>query len=248
MRIHVVAPVTSPELSKREDFIAYARPGTDVEVSILDAGPASIESQFEEAVALPDVLKHVVLAARGGADAIVLDCMGDPGLGAARELTSIPIVGPAQAAMHVAAMLAQNFSIITIGDSVEGIFHDLTRRYGLVDRTVSIRTVDIPVLALSEEGELREKLFEQAIAAFDEDGAHAIVLGCTGMRGWAQRIQDHLEATGRLRIPVIDPVAAAFTLAESLVTLGLAPSKRSYPEPPVKALAGYDELARALGR
>src|SRR5690606_36850978 len=127
MRIHVVAPVTSPELSKIEDFEAYARPGTEVVVSILDEGPASIESQFEEALALPDVLRQVALATAGGADAIVLDCMGDPGLGAAREITPIPVVGPAQSSMHIASMLALNFSIITIGDSVEGIFHDLTR-------------------------------------------------------------------------------------------------------------------------
>lgn len=248
MRIHVVAPVTSPELCRIEDFETYARPGTEVVVSILDAGPASIESQFEEAVALPDVLRLVALAERNGADAIVIDCMGDPGLGAAREITSIPILGPAQTSMHLASMLALNFSIITIGDSVEGIFHDLVRRYGLVDRVRSIRTVDIPVLDLGGENDLEAALFEQAVRAYDEDAAHAIVLGCTGMRGWAGRIEEYLVGTGRTRIPVIDPVAAAFTLAESIASLGLAPSARSYPTPPVKVILGYDGLveARAL--
>jgi len=248
MRIHVVAPVTSPELSKIEDFEAYARPGTEVVVSILDEGPASIESQFEEALALPDVLRQVALATAGGADAIVLDCMGDPGLGAAREITPIPVVGPAQSSMHIASMLALNFSIITIGDSVEGIFHDLTRRYGLTDRVKSIRTVDIPVLDLAGDHDLEVALFARAEEAFDRDGAHAIVLGCTGMRGYSQRIEAHLAASGRTRIPVIDPVAAAFSLAETLAGLGIAHSRRSYPSPPSKAITGYDALTRALNR
>lgn len=248
MRIHVVAPVTSPELCKVEDFVAYARPGTEVVVSLLEAGPASIESQFEEAVALPDVLRQVALAAGAGADAIVLDCMGDPGLGAAREITSIPILGPAQTSMHVASMLALNFSVITIGDSVEGIFHELIRRYGMTDRVRSIRTVDIPVLDLAGEGRLRSALIQQAEHAFDDDGAHAIVLGCTGMRGMAATIEEHLVQTGRMRIPVIDPVAAAFSMAESLAGLGLAPSQRSYPAPPLKSITGYDALVAAMKR
>lgn len=248
MRIHVVAPVTSPELSRVDDFVDYAREGTEIAVSILDAGPASIESQYEEAVALPDLLRHVALAEQGGADAIVIDCMGDPGLGPAREITSIPILGPAQTSMHVAAMLALNFSIITIGDSVEGIFHDLTRRYAVTDRVRSIRTVDIPVLDLAGDTHLRTSLINESVRAIEDDGAHAIVLGCTGMRGMAAEIEEHLAGLGHPGIPVVDPVAAAFTVAESLASLGLSPSKRSYPNPPAKAIVGYDALVAVMGR
>ena len=39
-----------------------------------------------------------------GMDAVIIDCMADPGLDPARELASIPIIGPAQAAMHLAAL------------------------------------------------------------------------------------------------------------------------------------------------
>lgn len=248
MRIHVVAPVTSPELSKVEDFVEYAREGTEIAVSILDAGPASIESQYEEAVALPDLLRHIALAEQGGADAVVIDCMGDPGLGAAREITRIPVLGPAQTSMHVASMLALNFSIITIGDSVEGIFHDLTRRYGVTDRVRSIRTVDTPVLDLAGDQHVRTSLLDESVRAIESDGAHAIVLGCTGMRGLAAEIEKHLADLGHPGVPVIDPVAAAFTMAESLASLGLRPSKRSYPMPPAKAIVGYQELVAVMGR
>src|SRR5690606_33957035 len=139
-----------------------------------------------------------------GADAIVIDCMGDPGLGAAREIVSIPVVGPGQASMHTTAMLALNFSILTPGATVVGRFDDLIRRYGMVDRVTSLRTVNISAHELETDERVRAALCLQAEQAWDE-GAHAILFGCTGMRGWAKLIEDHIESTGRSRIPVIDP-------------------------------------------
>ncbi len=248
MRIHIVAPITTPGLSRVEDFTDYAAPGTEVTVSILQEGPASIESQFDEAIAVPEVLRGVLDAQESGADAVIIDCMGDPGLGAAREIARIPVFGPGQTSMHVAALMALNFSILTTGASVEGIFHDLVRRYGMTDQVNSIRTVDVPVLELGAEELLRERLQRQAELAHDEDGAHAIILGCTGMRGWARMLQDHLAATGRTPIPVIDPIAATFSVAQALAGIGLAPSVRSYPSPPRKPGAGFEELLAVMGR
>lgn len=247
MKIHVVAPITTPGLSLAEHFVPHASPGTTIEVSHLDHGPASVESQFDEAMALPDLLTKIALAERNGADAVVIDCMGDPGLGAAREISSIPIVGPAQASMHMASMLALNFSILTTGETVVGMFDDLIRRYGFSDRVSSLRTVNIPVLDLGDEKRLLDALCHQAELAYD-DGAHAIVFGCTGMRGWAGKIEDHLASTGRVRIPVLDPIAVAVRTAESLAALRLVPSLRSYPTPPEKQIMGYDDLMAARAR
>lgn len=243
MKIHVVVPITTPGLSLPEHFQEHAGPGTEIVTSLIETGPASIECQFDEAIALPGILRRVLEAERDGADAIIIDCMGDPGLGAARELTSIPVIGPAQAAMHVASITALNFSILTTGDSVVGMFDDLIRRYGMVDRLRSLRTVSIPPLELELGERLERALREQAELAYD-DGAHAIVFGCTGMRGWARMLEDHIASTGRVRIPVIDPVAVAIKVAESLGALALSPSRRSYPTPPAKDIRGYDDLVR----
>lgn len=243
MRIHIVVPITTPGLSLPEHFHEHASAGTEIVTTLIESGPASIESQFDEAVALPGILTRVVEAERDGADAIIIDCMGDPGLQAAREITSIPVIGPAQAAMHIASMTALNFSILTTGDSVVGMFDDLIRRYGMIDRVRSLRTVSIPPLELELGARLERALREQAELAYD-DGAHAIVFGCTGMRGWARMLEDHIAASGRVRIPVIDPVAVAVKTAESLAQLHLAPSRRSYPTPPAKAITGYEDFVR----
>ncbi|MCF5273461.1 aspartate/glutamate racemase family protein, partial [Pseudomonas syringae] len=64
-----------------------------------------------------------------------------------------------------------------------------------------------------------ECMAEQARRARDEEGAGAIVLGCGGMADLGRQLS---EAIG---LPVIDGVAAAVKLAESLVDLGLTTSK-----------------------
>jgi hypothetical protein len=46
--------------------------------------------------------------------------------------------------------------------------------------------------------------------------------------------------------PVIDPVAAAFKLAEALVDLGLTPSTRTYAPPVPKKVVGYDRVVEAV--
>src|SRR5690606_5773638 len=109
--------------------------------SLLDRGPPSIESLYDEALAVPDTLVKVVVAERAGADAIVIDCMGDPGLKPARERVSVPVLGPAESAMHFAAMLGQTFSIVTILDSVRPMLTDLARLYGVHEKLASIRVV-----------------------------------------------------------------------------------------------------------
>jgi allantoin racemase len=40
---------------------------------------------------------------------VVIDCMGDPGLFGARECVSIPVLGPMQTAMGIAAMMGHKF-------------------------------------------------------------------------------------------------------------------------------------------
>jgi allantoin racemase len=230
MRIHVVTPVVSAELGPLEEVVAVARPDVEVTHAHIDEGPASIETHVDEAFALPGTLRAVQAA--DGADAVIIDCMGDPGLEAARELTPSLVLGPAQASMHVAALLAHSFSVLAVLDSTVPMLEDLALRYGLAAKLRSVRAIGIPVLELEADRErMVSALCDAAFAAVEVDGAHAIVLGCTGMLGAVEAISSHLEAGGHPGIPVIDPVVTAFKLAEALVDLGLRPSRRTYPGP-----------------
>lgn len=51
------------------------------------------------------------------------------------------------------------------------------------------------------------------------DGAEVLILGCSGMTGLQERV------AAELGVPIVDGVAAAVALCESLVALGLTTSK-----------------------
>jgi allantoin racemase len=245
MQIRVVTPITTPGFTEASDFEPFARPDVEVSHVNIDEGPASIESYFDEALALPDTIAKIMQAERDGVDAVVIDCMGDPGMDAGREATLLLVLGPAQTAMHLAALLGHRFSIVTVLDAVVPLLDDLATKYGLAGKLASIRSVDIPVLELDDHERLVSALVSESVKAIEEDGAHAIVFGCTGMRGCADGLRASLADAGYPGIPVIDPVIAAFKIAEALVDLGLAPSQRTYAAPRAKSIVGYDAVAHA---
>ena len=53
-------------------------------------GPASIESHYDEALAVPGLLQEIAAGEREGMDGYVIACFGDPGLKPARELGARP--------------------------------------------------------------------------------------------------------------------------------------------------------------
>lgn len=241
-RIRLVVPIVTQGFRDDAEYTSLAGPGTEISVAQIERGPASIETAFDTALATPEVLRLIVEAERGGIDAVVIDCMDDPGMEAGRELVSIPVVGPSQAAMHVASMLGHRFSIVTILDERSvAPFENQAGRYGLAGMLASVRWVEIPVLGLHDDTDkMVQELVTESIAAVECDGAHAIIFGCTGMMGCAAQVESGLADAGHSGVPVIDPTPTAVRLAESLVDLGLRHSKRTYPLPPRKRIVGYD--------
>jgi allantoin racemase len=241
-RIRVVTPVISDGfLRQPELFQPVAGWQTEISHVQIERGPASIESEFDEAMAVPDTLAKIIEAERDGVDAVVIDCMGDPGMLAAREAVSIPVFGPGEATMHIASILGHRFSIVTVLSSCIPMMENQAKVYGLADKLASVRSVDIPVLELEQDTTRTvNALVDESIKAIEQDGAHVIVFGCTGMLGCALGVKEGLVRRGYPGVPVIDPMPAAIKLAEALVDLGLTHSKRTYPNPPRKLIAGYD--------
>jgi len=241
MRIRVIVPVTTKEFEAMslEQYSAGARPDTEISVVCVDKGPVSIESRYDEVFAVPDVVAKTVQAEKDGVAAVIVDCMADPGVEAAREMVSIPVVGPAETSMHIAAMLGHKFSVVTVLDSLIPLFDDHVTKAGLARQLASVRAVNIPVLELDDQARLLSALVEQSVKAVREDGAHAIILGCTGMAGLARDVEEGLSREGIVDIPIIDPAILAVKVAEALADLGLSHSKRTYPAPPKKERVGY---------
>ena len=214
---------------------AAAAPGTLVEAVQPSFGPASIEGHYDEAWAAAGVAEQVQAGEREGAAGYVLACFGDPGLHAAREIAAGPVVGIAEAAFHLASMLATGFSVVTTLTRTCVIAEHLVLQYGFERRCRGIHGTDIAVLELDDPASRAyERIRDCAQQALDRDRSGAIVLGCAGMADLCLKLQNELG------VPVVDGVAAGVKLVESMVALGLKTSKRGdYAAPLPKAYAGW---------
>ena len=238
-RIELITPIITRGIRTLADVQPLERTDLSIAHSLIDQGPASIESEFDEALSVPDTIRKAIDAERKGANAMIIDCMGDPSLHACREVVTIPVLGPCQTALHTAGLLGHSFAFVTVLDRLRSMIAKLVSSYGLSDNYACFRAVDIPVLDISHNlSNLNAALARESIAAVREDHADVIVLGCTGFLGCAAAIRQALLSAG-LDVPVMDPIPLAVHVADALVKSGLSHSKHVYPPPRRKAIVGY---------
>lgn len=236
LRIQVINPNTSLAMTQTigEAARMVASSGTEILPVCPSHGVPSIEGHFDEAIGAMGVLEQVTLGERAGVDGHIIACFGDPGLLAARELATGPVVGIAEAAMHMATLVATRFSIVTTLPRTVIIARHLLRQYGFEHHCQAVHAIDLPVLSLEDgTGFAQQKVRERCIQAKAQDNCGAIVLGCGGMANLAR------ELSHELCIPVIDGVSAAVKMVEALLGLGLGTSKQGdLAKPNPKPLTG----------
>ena len=245
MKILLANPNTSQSVTDRIAQIARqtAAPGTQILAVTASSGVPYIASRAEAAVAGRTTLELMAEHAPG-CDAAIVAAFGDPGLGGARELLSIPVVGLAEASMLSACMLGRRFSIVTFSQSLEAWYRECVEYHGLMSRFASIRCAeggfsDIATVSLEKESALLA-LCDRVIS---EDGADVIILGGAPLAGMAASVGQ------RVAVPLIDGVAAAVAQAQSLASL--RPRKAtagSFRHPQAKSITGVSGgLTRLFG-
>ena len=228
MRILVVNPNTTAGMTAKIAAAAQrvAAPGTDIVALTSPHGPASIEGYYDEAMSLAGLLQAVREAA--DFDAVIIACFDDTGLDALRCLTDKPVVGIGEAGYRMAAMLSNKFSVVTtLARSVPALEHNLMR-YGMDRQCQRVRSSEVAVLELEHANPAAYQKIEAEIErAISEDRAEAIVLGCAGMADLANAMSE------RFGLPVLDGLACAVGLCESMVRLQLRTSRiGGYAPPP----------------
>ncbi len=232
MKIKIVIPIISDIFNAEiiKEANQFVSPDTEIDVQHLDKGTASIESVYDEALAAPDIISKVVKAEKDGFQGVFVDCFGDPGVEAAREMVSIPVVGGFQPAALLACMISDSWSVVSVLSSVVPMIKNLAKKQGVEGNVASVRHINTPVLELTDKDMLKEKLMEQIVLAHRDDGAEAIVLGCTGMMGLAKSLEEAASEKG-IPVPVIDPTGAAMGFLEMQIRNKISPSKITYPVP-----------------
>jgi len=218
MKIKVINPNTTLSMTEKIGTAARgcANPGTEIVAVSPAQGPRSIETQYDEAVAVIGVLDEIAAGDAAGFDGYVIACFGDPGLPAAREMAHAPVVGIAEAAMHAASFISDGFTIISMPSHALPGMERLVHAYDMGRKCRRIRMLDMPVLALEEDASASRRLvLAECRKALQEDHSDCVLLGCAGMSDVAA------EITREIGAPAIDGVAAAVKMVEALVSLGL---------------------------
>lgn len=234
--IHVVTPIISRGFRNDAPLMRALPPDAKLTSVFLRNGPASVESAVDEALAAPGVIDAAIAAERRGADAVVIDCMLDPGLEAAREAVGIPVIGCGEAAFRHAATFGP-FTVITVLDRQARAFGRMARLHALDGALKNVRAIGVPVLALEQDAERAfAATLSEARAAMQKDGARAVVFGCTGMLGFGEKLAAELDNA----IEVVDPLPLAVAKAHEAAARGEFTDKTLYPSPERKSIAGFD--------
>lgn len=222
VKIQVINPNTCLEMTQAIGDAAQqvALPTTDIIAVSPQQGIASIEGHYDEAIAAIGVLDLFQQGRGAGVDGHIIACFGDPALHAAREIAEAPVIGIAEAAFHMATLVATKFSIVTTLPRTKIIAEHLLQQYGFAQHCAQIRCIDLSVLTLEQDKALAySKLLDSCLQAKKQDGIGAIVLGCGGMAEMAEQVAKEIQ------IPIIDGVRAAVKLIEALQGMGLKTSK-----------------------
>ncbi|QWB26296.1 MULTISPECIES: aspartate/glutamate racemase family protein [Streptomyces] len=220
MRIVVTNCNTTQEMT--EEIVRGARaaagPGTTVNGLTPAWGPESAEGWLDSYLSAAAVLDTLRTYDGPPYDAVVMAGFGEHGREGVRELVDVPVVDITEAAAHLACLLGRRYGVVTTLERSRGQIEDSLETAGVARNCAAVVGTGLNVLDLGDD-ERTETAFLAAAERACAAGAEVLVLGCAGMTGLQRAVGE------KLGLPVVDGVAAAVKLAESLVALGLTTSR-----------------------
>ncbi len=217
-----------------------ASPGTQILAVTAAFGTQYVATRPEAAIAGHAVIDAVASCAEPY-DAVVVAAFGDPGLGAAKELFDVPVVGITEAALLTAWTLGRRIAVVCMSDRLRTWYAECAAEHGLHGRLVSVRALaDPPRDVTRAREETAGRMAALCREAVDADGAEVVIVGGGPLAGLAHDLAD------RVPVPVLDGVACGVRLAEALAGLGLrTPARGSFARPPAKPSRGLSPALTA---
>lgn len=215
-----------PEEQRRlRETIAKGYSSAEVEVGILSVparpfdglGPAEIQAA---AGIFHDAFRE---AERQGFDAVVPLGMLDLGVDGGRSAVDIPVIGPLQATLHIAAQLGENFGIVCYHPSAIPRHKAQTKAYGMEDWIAGRRASGFYLQHIAANKDAMVEFFLRAARALiEEDGADLII-----PQGITQcPVQmDPKWLAAELGVPVVEGIGSPIRMAALMVSLGLRHSR-----------------------
>lgn len=231
-RLLVLNPNTSTEMTRDIEITIekYKSQGIEVTVKKPDFGPQSLEAFYDYTLAAFGCIR-LLEKEKDNYDGVLIACFGDPGLYAVKEMLSYPVIGIAEASIAMANLMGQKFGLLVALDKAVALMTDMVGQYGMRDRCAAIEPLNISVLDVEKNKEESiKKLIEVGRVAINK-GAEVLILGCAGMTGMKEGVEQALGVT------VIDPVECGYKVLEMMVKGDFKISKKAlYMSPPEKKI------------
>lgn len=169
-----------------------------------------------------DVVERFIEADREGFDGAMVACSGDPGVPEGRSLVSMPVVGPMEAALHLACAYGHKIGIVTVADRSWSEYCEMmTHAYGLSGRLAGVARISIPSKEAFTTGFVTPHVVASEIEAqarsLATQGANAIVIGSAGLSVIASSV-GLAEVSGE-GVPIFDCLTVGLKTTELRVDL-----------------------------
>lgn len=204
-RVIVVNPNRTERISAQvDDAVRDLAEGLGIEVEVITSpgGPPAIESDADVAASVGPMIE---IASGHKADAYVVACFSDPGIGEMRAKLEAPVFGIAESAVLAAMSRGRSVGVISAVEEAIPRHDRYWDRIGVATRVVGDVATGRGVLDLESEEAYEDVL--DAGEQLADAGADVLVLGCTGLTHLRARLQDDLG------LPVVEPCQAAVTFA-----------------------------------
>lgn len=187
---------------------------TCVDILDFDDGPTDLEYYYSEHIAIKLMMEKIPKIQKYY-DAIIIGCFYDPGLRELREMLEIPVLGIGETSMAIASLLGHRFSIIVGRKKWIPRMSDNALIYGYNRKIASWISIDMTVENFHNKSkkEIIEVIVDSSKKSIKENLTEVLILGCAAIEGITDVLREKLE------IPIIDPVAVTFKVAESIADL-----------------------------
>jgi Asp/Glu/hydantoin racemase len=175
------------------------------------------------------MLEAGLSAQEEGFDAVCIDTMSDSGVSALRAARDKPVIGPGRSTILTAMLLGDKFGMLVMWERWLGLYKKVMDELGVWHKYVGYQSIGVAPDRFSLLGGEEKVIFPKLLAAgkklIEENKADVIILGSTSMHQARQFLADNLP------VPVISPGPLSYGIAQMLVNLDLAHSRKAYPQP-----------------
>ena len=225
IRVAFVVGDYPPEQRKLREDAAKAYSSADIEVGIVSVAARPFDGLTPTEILAAWGLFHDAFreAERQGYDAVVPLGMLDIGVDGGRSAVDIPVVGPLQAALHVASQVGEHFGVVCYHPSAIPRHRAQCVALGMENFIAGRRASGVYLQHIAANRDrMIESFLMAARALIDEDGADVIIpQGITQCP--VQMKPDWLSK--QLGVPVVEGIGAPIKMAALLVSLGLRQSR-----------------------